>query len=253
MSAFQSITSCFLVIASLQLPANSGFRLSKVPDTSTSSPPGMFEAAAVNTVHHKAHGTHKTGEEGSHRQRRHYSIDRQRRSVSGRGRHRPHRSSGAEIFQERLGADPWSSILGNPCRAEPTPRAFAQEEVLDVAGRESEIKLMSSGVIQALRVLKTDMVSKHDETGNDDWIEILTLSSSPQSVDECQDQFAETLPPLPNVTAALTTREFSVELLSDIYKSFYFLSAHFHFMRRDWLEGASCSRFPETLLPQLAR
>ena len=63
------------------------------------------------------------------------------------------------IFTERLGSDSWSKILGNPCRAEPTPRAFAEEEVLDVQGRETEIKAWATGTIRALRVLKTDMVS----------------------------------------------------------------------------------------------
>lgn len=122
------------------------------------------------------------------------------------------------IFSSRIGDDQWSRHLANPCRSSGSSDASSSDDVLGVQGREGEIAAFSSSTLGSIRELRG------------------LLATS-----QCPDISLDILAALPDFSSE---REISDDLLRSVYTSFHSLSAHFHFMRKDWREGRSCGPRP---------
>ena len=54
-------------------------------------------------------------------------------------------SSSPLIWKEKIINDDWFHLLGNPCRAEPTPPDWANDPVLNATGRAKDIYYKARG------------------------------------------------------------------------------------------------------------
>ncbi len=130
-------------------------------------------------------------------------------------------NSRSRIFSARLGSDPWARHLGNPCHSS-GGSATSAADVLGVSGREAAVSAFAGNTLSTLR----------------------QLTAALPSTTECPDFELGSLPPMPNLSGGA----FTTEQLTALYRSFHSLAAHFHFMKRDWQHGRSCTTHPERII-----
>ncbi len=88
-------------------------------------------------------------------------VERQRRAVFESTHETAEEMRRDQIFQRPLSSEPWTKILGNPCRSpRPPPEGSLPENfhTLDLSGRLMEVYRLAGHMTSRLRHMKEDMV-----------------------------------------------------------------------------------------------